>query len=61
MKFIPCATCGKVAMRIADGSIAKGCTVRCPKCEEKLKKELQNLRYLVTINENKNPFGNLFG
>ncbi|BBL19280.1 hypothetical protein KIT04_111 [Vibrio phage KIT04] len=63
MRFIKCSGCNKIAMEIEDGRIAKGCAVRCAKCEEKLKKQLQNLSFLAKMNENKgsNPFGDLFG
>ncbi|QKN84924.1 hypothetical protein AG74_65 [Vibrio phage AG74] len=63
MRFIKCAGCNKIAIEIEDGRFAKGCVVRCAKCEEKLKKELQNLRFLAKMNENKesNPLADLFG
>ncbi|AKY02226.1 hypothetical protein AEO54_137 [Vibrio phage vB_VorS-PVo5] len=63
MRFIRCINCSKIAMEIEEGRIAKGCKVRCAKCEEKLKKELQNLRFIAKMNENKkaNPLGDLFG
>lgn len=60
---IRCKICNKIALRIDGGAVAKGCVVRCATCEEKLKKELQNLRFIATMNENKkaNPLGDLFG
>ena len=59
---IRCKMCNKIVMRIDGGAVAKGSSVRCASCEEKLEKELRNLRYLAKIYENKggNPFADLF-
>ncbi|QIG60690.1 hypothetical protein VPT02_114 [Vibrio phage VPT02] len=63
MRFIRCIACNKIAMEIEEGRIAKGCKIRCAKCEETLKKDLQNLRFIAKMYENKkaNPLGDLFG
>ncbi|WBU76305.1 hypothetical protein WYMAN_66 [Vibrio phage Wyman] len=63
MRFLYCVGCQKMAIEIKNGRVAKGATVRCAKCEEKLQKQLQNLSFLAKMNENKesNPFADLFG
>ncbi len=61
-RFIKCAGCNKIAIEIEDGRLAKGCVIRCAKCEKALKSQLQSLSYLAKINENKesNPLADLF-
>lgn len=63
MKKLYCVGCHKVAATITDGRVAKGLVVRCAKCEQTLKTQLQSLNYLAKMNENKssNAFSDIFG